>query len=99
MADQTRQGMINPEKPPVTAKAMPHDRASDPQSQWREFPPGAGRLRPTAAIAAWLAGILADLGAGDDAACRPLHPARAGPARLRRQRQAGRPLWPRPARE
>ena len=31
---------------------------------------GAG---PAAAVAAWLAGILADLGAGDDAACRSLH--------------------------
>ncbi len=66
--------------------------APDHQGQWRRFSPGPRRTGQTAAFAAWLAGILADLGAGDIKAFGPFHADRAGSARLRRQRQAGRSL-------
>ena len=73
---------------PVRRKGNDHHGALDRQGQWRRVPCRAHRNRAAVAAAAWLARILAHLGAGDGAACRSLHLARAGPARLRRQRQA-----------
>src|SRR4051812_24897016 len=54
-------------------KGSKNNGAFDGSGQWRSVPRRADRAGPAATLAAWLAGILADLGAGDDTARRSIH--------------------------
>src|SRR5258708_9513029 len=97
MAGETRHGTKIPEGP-GTSEKEPKNGAFDGFGQWRGVPCRADRDGQAAAVAAWLARILADLESRDGPACRSLYALRTGSARLRRQRQARRAVWTRPAR-
>src|SRR6266851_4087733 len=97
MAGQTRRGRREILMGPPKTRGSNPNGAFDGSGQRRGLPCRADRQRPAAAAVAWLARILADLGACHGATRRSLHGVRARPARVRRQRQTHRAVRSRPA--